>query len=224
MSTLREKTKSKFLAVLEESYFSGANYSVAYPDGGEVELAVTFIPRPEFQFTFTRYSSTKYKTIEFPTEHLLAEDSYVRDDINECVQALCQWTQRIEEEYRTDHPVLDEFDSFRKSMEAKFRTHVEDEHSHFTKEQADALRSRLDDLANELAGLTERTTESERRLVQANADIEAMKADIDRLPRGIWFRKAGAKTVSILKSVVTSKEGRDFALAAAKKFLLEGPK
>ena len=131
---------------------------------------------------------------------------------------------RIEDEYRTQHPILDDFESFRQSMENKFRAHVEDEHLHFTASQAQELRTKLDELASELINLSEKTNEGERKLQEAKAAIDSLKVDLDKLPRGIWFRKAGGKTISILKSVVASKEAREFALDAAKKFFLEGPK
>ena len=224
MSTLREKTKNRFIEILDRCYFSAANFKIDYPEGEDVETIIEFIPRPDFQFTVMRHASTKYKTLECPTEHLLSQDSFIREDLDECILALGQWTERIEEEYRSAHPMLDEFESFRTSMEAKFRAHVEDEHAHFTKEQAESLRTRLDELAAELATLSDRTSEGEQKLSEANNEIEKLKADIETLPRGIWFRKAGAKTISMLKAVATSKETREFALTAAKKWLLEGPK
>ena len=81
MSTLREKTKTRFISILDASYFSVANFAISYPVGEEVEIEITFIPQQDFQFTVIRYASTKYKTLECPTEHFLSQDSFVRQDL-----------------------------------------------------------------------------------------------------------------------------------------------
>ena len=60
MSTLREKTKHRFIEMLDRSYFSAANFKVGYPEGEDLELIVEFIPRPDFQFTVFTSNNHSY--------------------------------------------------------------------------------------------------------------------------------------------------------------------
>ncbi|CAD6873989.1 hypothetical protein [Methylomonas fluvii] len=222
MSTLRTVTKQRFVEALEESYFTAANYKVIYPDEDEIEIVITFIPKPEFQFSVTKLGQ-KLKTLASPGEYFLTEDTQFRDEIGECIFAVTEWTQRIEDEYRNSNPVVDEFEEFRRIIADRLYEHVLDEHVHFTREEADILREKIDGLTNKLAGNIEKTEVLERRLSEATSELEKLKSDLTDMPKGAWYRKASNKILSFIKAVSTSREGREFALEAAKKFLLPPP-
>lgn len=223
MSNLRAVTKQRFIEALENSYFAAANYTVTYPDDDEVEIDIEFIPRPDFQFRVSS-SGGRFRTTESPGEHLVIGDSNVRDDISECIYAVTEWARRIEEEYRITNPVVDDFEAFRESIASRLKEHVADEHVHFTATEAEDLRAKLDELKDKLTSLSEKSEGFEHRLATAIAELESLKPDLEKMPRGIWYRKASGKALNAMKGLIASKEVREFALEAAKKVFLEGPK
>ncbi len=194
-----------------------------FPEGGEREIHIEFIPKPEFQFSVSLVGE-EFQTTEAPSDELLTQANIVREEVSDCVIALRHWLKRIEEEYRSANPIVDEFESFRQSINERIRSHVEDEHGHFTPEEATAMRAKLDELTQRIAELAERSDGFEHRLAEAKKQIDSLKPDLDTASRGVWLRRAGSKTLNALKAVITSKEGREFALQAAKQFLLGAPK
>lgn len=219
---LRAITKRKFFELLDQTYFTSSNYSLIF--GGEFELAtISFLPKPEFQFKFGQ-SGSQFISEESPGLTYLTPEKFSRKDITGVLHALREWTDRLYEEYKHSNPLLDEFQALREMLEAKFQEHENDLDLHFSADELVVLRTRLEQLDKRLETLTDRTDEMDQKLATAHEEIERLKADAANVPRGIWYRMASNKVVSIIKGVVTSKEGKAFALEAAKKFLLEGPK
>ncbi|MDC4227321.1 MAG: hypothetical protein MPW15_24535 [Candidatus Manganitrophus sp.] len=140
------------------------------------------------------------------------------------MKSISPWVMRILEDYRTQNPLIDEFENLRSSLSEQIEKHIADESAHFSSEEIASIRSSLDDISVKLAEISEKTAEQERQLLNAQNELKGLKADLEIFPKGVWYRMAGSKVLNILKKAATSKEGRNFVLEAAKKFLLEGPK
>jgi len=223
MIPLRETTKRKVIAVLEKSYFSLSSFTVLFDENDREFLQITFLPRKTFRFVISGYGTT-FSTSEAPGMHVLTGETLKREDLDTALKAIAPWINRILEDYRTQNPIVDEFETSRKSLNEKLEQHLNDDDSHFSAEEASAIRVKLDELSAKLAEVCEKNAEYEKNLRDAKAEIQSIKADLELFPKGVWYRMAGGKDLSVIKKVVTSKEGRDFALEAAKKLLLEAPK
>ena len=223
MTQLRETTKKKIFAFLEKSHFTSSAYSVEFIDETSTFLEITFLPNKNFTFEANEtYSGLT--TSEAPGLHKFTSESFKQTSIDECLKAIGPWTTRILEDYRAHNPIIDEFESLRKSIREQIDSHITDEAAHFSTEEASAMRAKLDELSVKLSEVSEKTAEQEKQLREAQQEIKALKQDLEIFPKGVWYRMAGSKVLNIIKKAATSKEGRDFALEAAKKFLLEGPK
>ena len=220
---LRAATRQKFIEALETSYFTAANYRLEFDDGSPDILTIMFLARPEFQFVLRR-GGNAFLTEESPGEHFLTSERFPREDLDECLYAVSQWTERILDGYKRRNPIVDEFEEFRRRLEERLQDAGEASDAAFSQSELAELRAKLDDLNSRLDDLSDKTTGITMRLADAHAEIEKLKSQAEQVPRGVWYRMANNKIVAILKSVATSKETREFALEAAKKYFLEGPK
>jgi hypothetical protein len=223
MTQLRETTKRKILLALEKSHFTSSSYSVEYSDDTTTFLTITFLPNKGFTFVAAE-SYTGITSAEAPGQHKLTSETFKHVSLDDCLKAIAPWTARIIEDYRAHNPIIDEFEALRKSLGEQIEKHITDESAHFSAEEASSIRFKLDELSAKLSEVSEKTTEQEKQLRDAQQELKALKQDLDVFPKGVWYRMAGSKVLNIIKKAAFSKEGRDFALEAAKKFLLEGPK
>lgn len=223
MIQLRESTKRKITDLLNKSHFTASAFSVTYEEESQDFLIISFIPNKVFKFTAEKTYSN-FSTTEAPGLHIVTEETFKREALDDCLKAISPWISRILEDYRTHNPLVDEFETLRKTISEQIEQHIGDEAAHFSGEEMESIRTKLDDLSAKLAEVTEKTFEQEKQLRDAQAEIKNLKADLEVFPKGVWYRMAGSKVLNILKKAATSKEGREFALEAAKKFLIEGPK
>ena len=221
---LRANTKQKFFELLDRTYFTSSNYSLVFSDDEGSLATITFVPRPEFQFKLKKNYGAVFTSEESPGLHFLPPEEFRHEGMAKVFSAFQEWTDRLYEEYKHSNPLLDEFQALKDMLESKFQEHEGNLELHFSSDELATLRARLDEFDSRLSTLTGRTEEMDQQLAAAHEEIERLKADAANVPRGIWQRIASNKVVSIIKSVATSKEGKEFALEAAKKFLIEGPK
>lgn len=227
MTALRETTKKKIAEALDKTYFTGSSFSLLFKENSDPFVVIKFIPEERFSFSIgepSGYNSSGYISEEAPGLHIETGERYKHDNLASALKAIGPWTERILEDYRSRNPVIDEFEAFRKTLSEQVEAHIQDKESHFTDEEAQALREKLDELSAKLHEVWEKSETTEQKLKEAEQEIERIKNDIAIFPKGVWYRVAGSKIVGAVKKVMGSAETRQFALEAAKKFLLEGPK
>lgn len=227
MTTLRETTKKKIVEVLDKTYFTASNFTLKFDEINDPFLTITFIPEKRFSFSISEssgYNASGYVTDEAPGLHIETGEKYKHESLSNAIKAITQWTERILEDYRSRNPVIDEFEAFRKTLEEQIEEHIQDKDAHFSEEEAKSLRERLDELSVKLQEVWEKSEATEQMLKDAKQEIERIKTDVSIFPKGVWYRVAGSKIVGAMKKVMGTSEGRQFALEAAQKFFLEGPK
>lgn len=227
MAALRETTKRNISEALEKTYFTGSSFSVQFVENGNPFVAITFLPEKRFSFWASEpsgYNVSGYITEEAPGMHIETGERYKHENLANVLKAIGPWAERILEDYRSRNPVIDEFEAFRKTLSEQMEAHIQDKDAHFSEEEAKSLRERLDELSAKLREVWERSETTEQKLKEAKQEIDRIKSDISVFPKGVWYQVAGGKIVGAMKKVMGSAEGRQFALEAAKKFFLEGPK
>jgi hypothetical protein len=224
MISLREVTKRRILATLEKSHFTASGYDIKYSTTESNFLHITFLPNKKLYFAATdQYGG--FRSEESPGVLQTDEETFKHASLEDCLKAIAPWATRILEEYRALNPIVDEFETLKKSIAEQIEQHAADETAHFSREEAEAIRTKLDELGAKLAELSDKSATQEHQLREANAEIKSLKTDLELFPRGVWLRMAGGKVINLVKKVATSKEGRELAFTAAKKLLqLDGPK
>lgn len=227
MTTLRETTKKKIVESLEKTYFTASSFTINFNDGEDPFLVIAFLGDKKFRFLVSEpsgYNSTGYITEEAPGLHIETGEKYKHESLTSALKSVAPWAERIHEDYRAKNPLIDEIEAFRQMLGEQIEQHVLDRDAHFSAQEASEMRDKLDELADRLQQLAEKNDAAERRLDEARQDLEKIKADLAIFPKGVWYRVAGSKVLNVFKKVTGTAEGRQFALEAAKKLFLEGPK
>ncbi|MDT7836922.1 hypothetical protein [Aquabacterium sp. OR-4] len=214
------------LDLLDESYFGASNFSVEFGDGNPRWLKVSFIPNGNFSFKIdgTGLGTAFYQSSAAPGVEFLRPDTHMERSFDDCARRIPDWIQRIKEEIIDSSPLNRELQLVRKQLEERIDYLGEKQDDYFTREEATQLAERLNEFSNKLTELCPTNDELKSVISNLKAKLEVLAAATESVNKGTWLRMAGSRILKAAKAVMGSKEGREFALEAAKKVLLDGPK
>lgn len=222
---LRAITRQKIFEIVENSYFGFENYTVQFGEQNtDMAFVVRFLANKSFEFRVERWAGSHFKTTETPGEQFLAADEATFDGLDIVFEQLVRWLERIHQEIIATNPFNREIIELRAQLDERLASLGEEQAGYFTKAEAGELIERLNEFERRLNSLASENTELSGAVEILSKTIEDLKDAADSINRGTWFRMAGGRLLGGLKSLAKSKDARDFALEAAKKFLLEGPK
>lgn len=236
MPILRPSMRTEIINILDQSYFTSSAFDVDIPtSGGPAALIITFRLHKAWEFIISenpdpggspdgryRYPDTEYITMEAPGAVTVDSQIYGYHDIGVAISVIPSWLKRVEEDFRSQNPVMDEFDRLRDEILAEVENHIADKDQHFSREEINALSEQLNQLKARMEEMALRVEVSEETLEKALTEIDQLKSDLESFPRGAWYKVAGTKLVTAMKRVAKTKEAREFVLEAAKKYLLPG--
>jgi hypothetical protein len=222
---LRAIARQQVAEIIESSYFGYENYSVQFGEvDSDMAFHVRFISDPRFIFTVKRITAMHFETTEVPGVKFLAADVLGFEGFDSVFGRLTRWLDRVHQEVVAANPFSREILELRAQLDKRLASLDEELSEFFTKSEAEELSARLSEFEQRLQDLAGENAD----LVQAVEGLKVTIADLkdatQSINRGMWFRMAGGRLLGGLKSLSKSKEAREFALEAAKKFLLEGSK
>lgn len=224
---LRARARQDIVNAIESSYFGVANFIIQFGDGIPVVVDISFIPDRRFNFQIKRATGTNQKPFHFteaPGEKFLTAQIFSYDDVTVAAPRISRWIERIREELISANLFSREVAELRAHLEERLAQLDQDFDGFFTQEEASALTNRLDELAAKLSELQAKNDQLELDVSQLETAINDLKDATTLVNKGTWFRMTSGRLLSGLKALTSSQEAREFALEAAKKFLLEGPK
>ena len=223
---IRTSTRQQIAAALDESYFGGANFSLSLGGAEHVYFSINFIPNPDYSFWVLKRESTTYPfdLVRSPGPNVLQDEKDMITTMEKCVTEIAPWISRIKEEVVSSNPLNREVMLFREEVEARLNAMNEAMEGFFTKAEAESLAAKLSALDSRLEALAAENVELSETSTKLRATVEQLQSAIAEVNKATWFRMAAGKLTAFTKSVFTSKEGREFALEAAKQILLDGPK
>jgi methyl-accepting chemotaxis protein len=223
---LRASTRTEIEALLDASYFSSANFSITTGRSERQVFEIAFVPNPEFRFIVESRGSPVYPfdLHQSPGPNVLKGDYSMKDSMDMCLKEIPGWVERIKEEVLASNPLSREVQQLREEVEQRLNLLGQALDSFFTREEAATLSAKLDVLNGELSRLSAENAALKEAAAQLEGTVSQLRAALEQVNRGTWFRMALGKLTSFTKSLFTSKEAREFALEAAKKIFLEGPK
>jgi predicted nuclease with TOPRIM domain len=112
----------------------------------------------------------------------------------------------------------------RKQLEEHLADLGQEANDFFTKDEAAQLEERLSAFSARLDELSAENDSLKDSVAGLKQTVSDLQGAVELLNRGTWLRMAAGRVLSGLKKVAASKGVQDFALEAAKKFLLPGPK
>ena len=222
---LRALNRQQVVKVLEDSYFGIDNYSIAFPQDGKNLFRVEFIPNSLFVFAAKAPDSDGTTHCwEAPAITFTKGEIFVAKDFPSILGRLRAWSERVKEEVISANPFSRELSELKDEVDRKIAEMHEDLDGFFTKDEAEALRAKLSAFESRLSDLAEKNADLQATTESLTQTIADLQSAIGSVNRGTWFRMSASRMFTGLKAVVSSKEGREFALEAAKKLLLDGPK
>lgn len=221
---LRSSTRQEILHALEQSFFGSENYSVDFPQAGLKLLHVKFIPDMRFALQISHETGGMFKVEEAPGIRFLSAEAATYRSLEHAISRIGPWTDRIREELVADNPFAREVSELRNQLESRLADLGQNLSEFFTIDEAEQLRSRLSSFEDRLNQLASENTELRASIEKLNGALTDLRDSVTSLNKGTWLRMSAGRLLSGLKAMAKSKEAREFALEAAKKVLLEGPK
>ncbi|HQS41956.1 MAG TPA: hypothetical protein PKX42_17085 [Polaromonas sp.] len=222
---LRAASRQKIIGLLESTYFGIDNYSVEFTGTDDRIVLITFLPDPKFSFQIlARNDSANVWCIEAPGSKFLTPETIGISSFESGVNRLIPWTERIREELIAVNPFAKEISELKAHVEERLANLGEELSGFFSREEANSLNEKLAEFSARLTDIAERNSELEEAMNVLKKTVSDLQEAASTINRGTWYRMAGGRLLTGLKVLGKSKEAREFALEAAKKFLLEGPK
>lgn len=222
---LRAVTRLEVVEIVENSYFGSENFSLQFgEDSSDVAFYVRFLADPRFDFKAERLVGEHFRLIETPGEKFLAADQVDIEGFNRVLVRLNRWLDRVRQEIVAANPFSREILDLRTQLDQRLASMGEELAGFFTREEAAELAARLSQFEGRLRELSGENAELLQALESLSKTVSDLKDATQSINRGTWFRMAGGRLLGGLKTLSKNKEAREFALEAAKKFLLEGPK
>lgn len=215
--SLRNSLIAKIWASLEKSPFTVADFEVTFGDEDAKLCVIKFRHRKGYFFVVW-ISEGRVCVTEAPGEHR-NEESEVVHSFDSVPARILSWTRNVRDELRTTVPVYAEIDELRKIIDEHVAQNVPDPSGHFSKEEADDLRQKLDELSARLEQLVEKDQLTQQELNRLNQEISSLKANVGGYEKGTWYKTAASKLWITVTSIISSPEGRKVLTQATQKAL-----
>jgi hypothetical protein len=222
---LRANAKQAVVNALEDSYFGLSNFSIQYGSGKPFWVKILFIPNVNFYFLISDGTEAyPFYLSETPGLKFLSAQSSIHSEYEKCIVKIPEWICRIKEEVIDANPFTREFQKVRKQLEERMDELTENQEEFFSAAEAEKLKEKLQEFSSKLDAVSQTNEELKAAISNQKIKIDELIEAANSVNKGTWFRMAGSRLLSTAKAVVGSKEGREFALEAAKRVLLDGPK
>lgn len=222
MPKLRQAVIKRIQTSLNASPFSAEDFLVTLPSEGDVLAQIAFLPDPGYALAITGPSAGAYTTKEVPGAYY-NESEYSHRNLDIALNRITPWAENIYEELQASNVFLDELQEIRAQLEEQILSHVTDADQHFTPDEMNDLRAKLDQLGEQFDSLQQRYHVTEDELAQVKEELSAIKANVETFPKGVWYRTAANKVLNLIKRVVGSQEAKQMAITAARQLFLPGP-
>ncbi|WP_415901346.1 hypothetical protein ACMXYR_09285 [Neptuniibacter sp. QD29_5] len=236
MPTLRNSVINQILNYLEYGDFCVEDFDSQFPDDSTVLAQITFKALPKYTFVLDEtYSGGSIgsalavmgqgnakkviRTVEKPGTYKNHE-SRTHNDIDSAISRISEWVCSIRDDLIGSRAALrSTIDELTENFQKSIDENIVDPESYFEAHEEDAIKSKLDELHQRVSELEEKlgfTSEETSKLERA---IEKSKSDLKLYPKGVWYKTAGTKLLTVMKGILKSKEGREILSDLAKKLL-----
>lgn len=236
MPALRNSVINQILDYLEYGDFCVEDFDCQFPDDSTVLAQITFKALPKYTFVLDEtYSGGSIgsalavmgqgnakkviRTVEKPGTYKNHE-SRTHDDIDSAISRISDWVRSIRDDLISSRATLrSTIDELTENFQKSVDENIDDPESYFEAYEEDAIKSKLDELHQRVSELEERlgfTPEETKKIERA---IDKSKSDLKVYPKGVWYKTAGTKLLTVMKGILKSKEGREILSDLAKKLL-----
>jgi hypothetical protein len=212
----------QFNTALDDSAFTLSDFIVSFPESGKIVASAVFLTNNDFSFQITH--ENEVYTVETPGVHFWSERNRC-SNVSTAVGRIGDWCKNVRAEIQAASPIFDEFDKLREDLKAKIAEHEDDLKGHFTREEADSLGEKFDELVRRFEELNAKNEITEYQLEEIRRDMEALKENAKTFEKGAFFQTAGNKIFNVCRRIGGSAAAKTVAIEAAKevtKLALQG--
>jgi hypothetical protein len=204
---LRANVVRQILTTLEKNpKFRAEDFSVDQSATGEtLTLIITYRYEDSYAFRAMIPLTDKQQFViaaNMSPGNLLAEETGAYGSTASLLTGIKNWVIRIDQELQAV-PANRELAAQQQAIEDLVETIAGLSDEYFTREEADDLLRRLDELEAQLAqNVRERVTnkkERDSKIERIHADVESLKEKVVVLKKSGWLKAAGVKTLGWLK-------------------------
>jgi predicted RNase H-like nuclease (RuvC/YqgF family) len=226
MPTLRNSVINQILNYLEYGDFCVEDFDSQFPDDSTVLAQITFKALPKYTFVLDEVypggsigsalavigqGDTKkvIRTSEQPGTYKNHE-SRTHEDIDSAISRISDWVRSIREDLINSRATLrSTIDELTEKFQQSIDENIDD----------DAIKSKLDELHQRVSELEEKLGFTPEETKKIEKVIEKSKSDLKLYPKGVWYKTAGTKLLTVMKGILKSKEGREILSDLARKLL-----
>ena len=243
MSKLKSSVINTILDKLNSTDFCKEDFEIKEPENSGYLVKIIFSAKPEYYFQITEKVVTKKRkevstlgaipgfnqeyeeeenvilTTESPGDYKIIEYNKLYS-LDSAIYRIPTWTRNIKEEITIS--ILDNKTSVEDDLEwfkEKVNDDIERPNDPFTKDEIQALSKKLDSLKERIDDLEIQLDNGNNLKEQAENTIQRTKEDLEKYPRGIWYRTAGNKLLNLMKTILKTKEGRQLITETIKSLL-----
>jgi methyl-accepting chemotaxis protein len=230
MVMLRAVVRQEIYDLLENTYFGSSNFDVTFKDFAtqQIIFQVTFLGDLRFKFVvkkpYTYNKSVEFLTDEAPGLKFLTSEEYSCENFHQIYNRLKAWIERLREELIASNPLVNEVSTLRDQLEEHLADIGLMANDFFTKDEAAELEERLNAFSARLDEIAAKNDSLEYSVADLKRTVSDLQGAVELLNKGTWLRMAAGRVTSGIKKIAASKGIQDFALEAAKRLLLPGPK
>lgn len=219
MSKLRKSVVDQIYNAIENTYFGLDNFDLAFPKDGSPLVQISFIPQPSYSFSILDdYNDDgKVATSESPGEFKVS-DNCDEIAIGAAIYRIEKWSKRIRQELSSVGIKNKENNELFEKIDEYVKTLNEPDEG-FESSEIEVLKSQLADLQAKFEELSAKSIITEKELNKLKDQIVGAENDLNSYSKDIWYKTSMRKIVGTTKAILTSKEGKDVALALVKKMI-----
>lgn len=184
----------------------------------EEEVTEEVTTGKSYALTTSSYSKTVTKlfTYESPGEYK-AEDKQGVSSFTEVPKRITSWCHNIHRELSNEMLIDQDIDKAKEDFKKSISLEPNEPDSTFSKEEVEALASKLETLYSKVSELSEKYHISESELSKLKGELDAIKENAKVYKKGIWAKMTENKITNFVFEFLKSKEGRGLIVEAIKK-------
>ncbi|WP_273023886.1 hypothetical protein [Rheinheimera sp.] len=221
LSELRSTTLKEIERSLDKSYFALGSFKITNHPEKSPFLIIKFIPEDRFQFSVSKSGygvKGSFSTEQAPGEHLASGEKFTYDSFEQVISAIDKWTNRIDQDFLSRRPPdvnVEQFvQNLRNSIDA-----APNEPGYFSSEEVATIRDRLSELERIVVEQAEKLDDSEKQLKSFQMQLNEVKNDLEKFPKGVWYKVAGNKLIRAVSDFASSESGRKLISEGIKRLL-----
>lgn len=221
MSELRSTTLKEIERSLDRSYFALGSFKVENHPEKSPFLIIKFMPEERFHFSVSKpgYGAKGgFIAEQAPGEHLASGEKFTYDSFDQVISAIDTWTRRIDQDFLSRRPPdinVEQFvQNLKKSIDA-----APNEQGYFSPEEVTTIRDRLSELERIVVDQAEKLENSEKQLKTFHQQLNEIKSDLEKFPKGVWYKVAGNKLIRAVSDFASSESGRNLISEGIKRLL-----